>query len=162
MNLDEARELLRECQRDRDEGRMAVAAGQATIESAQLIIQGILKRFPDLGADEQEWGGDLWEPKGDRPRGSEAVLSLLQVAENQWFTVVEMTEALEERNWLPESQNPPNAVRAALERLVAASDSHVEKGKYNSGTVVYRYHNETSQVPSSLPAPGYGFDEEPF
>ena len=87
---------------------------------------------------------------------------MLQVAENQWFTVMQMVEALDERNWLPDSQNPPNAVRAALERLVTANDSHVEKGKYNNGTVIYRYHDEAIQAHSPKPVSGYGFDEEPF
>jgi hypothetical protein len=155
MNLEEARDLLRRCQQDRQDAREAVAAAQATFESSRLIIQGIIKRFPELADDEQEWG-QLWETETERPRGAEAVLSILQVDENKWSSVAGMVNELADRNWLPESENPSNAVRAALERLVAIPDNHVEKGKTETGTVVYRYHE---------PEPakgGYGHDEEPF
>jgi len=151
VNLEEARQLLRRCQEDRQRAKEAVQAAQATIESSQLIIQGILKGFPELADDEKEWG-DLWEPEHERPRGAEAVLSILQVDENKWFSVMQMVQSLTERNWLPDSENPPNAVRAALERLVAADGNSVEKGRTKTGTVVYRYHEE--EPPS--------FDEEPF
>jgi len=152
MTPEEARDLLRKCQRERKEAREMVAVGQATFESSQLIIQGILKRFPDLAVEEKAWE-DLWETQTERPRGAQAVLSVLQVDENQWYTVVKMVDVLAERGWLPpESENPANAVRAALERLVAAKDSDVEKGKTTSGTVMYRYHEP--EEPS--------YDDEPF
>ena len=90
----------------------------------------------------------------ERPRGAEAILSILQVEENTWFNVKEVVKLLEERGWLPESDNPPNAVRTALVRLVAAVDSNVQKGSTNGGTVVYRYHEPED--------PGHGYSEEPF
>jgi hypothetical protein len=152
MTPEEARDLLRKCQRDRKEAREMVTAGQATVESAQLIIQGILKRFPDLAVEEREWE-ELWEAQTERPRGAQAVLSVLQVDENQWYTVVKMVDVLAERGWLPpESENPANAVRTALERLVAAKDGNVEKSRTTSGTVIYRYHEP--EEPS--------YDDEPF
>ncbi|MGA3215426.1 MAG: hypothetical protein ABSD97_07025 [Acidimicrobiales bacterium] len=149
MNLEQARYLLEESQREREAAREQLAGAQVTLESTQLIIQGLLKRYPDLAADVQDV--DLWEPAATRLRGAEAVLSVLQVEENQWMTVAAVVGALDQRSLLPESDNPANAVRTALERLVAAG-SGVEKGRLNpNGTVVYRYHE---------PEPSY--DEEPF
>jgi hypothetical protein len=160
MELDEARDLLRKCQDDREGARESMRAAAATIESSQLIIQGVLKRFPELAVEEGE-SGELWEPEStDRPRGSEAVLSILLVAEDQWFSVLEVVEALAERSLLPASDNPANAVRTALERLKGTPSSHVHKGRRNSGTVVYRYSEQEGGTP---PEPqGYGYSEEPF
>jgi hypothetical protein len=155
--IDEAQELLRRAQRDRDEATTALQNAQATIESSQLIIQGIVRRFPELQDSATDWA--TFEPPDpvERPRGSEAVLQILQVAENMWFSISELVAALDERELLPASANPANAVRTAVERLVAAEDSNVEKGRRKNGTVAYRYHE-----PEPPPAPpGYG-DEEPF
>lgn len=157
MEIEEGRALLRRCQEDRRVALEAVRAGQATVESSQLIIEGILRRFPELSDDEHEFGELSWEVEG-QPRGDKAVLSILQVNENQWFSVQEMVEMLEGRGWLTESANPPNAVRSALERLKNDQSTGVKKSKYQkSGTVIYRY--QEPPPPSEL---GYGTDEEPF
>ncbi len=158
MNLEEARDLLRRCQREREEAREQVKTGQATIESTRLIIEGVLHRFPELSEDEHEWGDLSWDIEG-KPRGDMAVLSILQVAENEPFSVHEMVEALENRGWLPESANAANAVRTALKRLKSNPESGVEKDRYSNGTVFYRF----VERPSTSPTPtGYGYDDDPF
>jgi hypothetical protein len=160
MNKESARELLRASRTDREEAREAVARGQAIIESAGLIIQGVLRAFPELAEEEQEFG-ELWDPEQtDRPlRSGEAILQILQLQEDEWVSVQEMVEGLDRRGWLPEGENPANAVRTALERLVA-SNPHVEKGKpYENGSVRYRF----SDLPRpEIPAYPYTSDEEPF
>jgi len=162
MDREEARILLRQCQRDRREAAEAAKAAADTVESTRLIIEGILRRFPELSEDEQEWGDLSWEVEG-QPRGDKAVLSILQVNENDWFSVFDMTEAMAQRGWLPTSENPQNAIRTALERLVT-SDMRVEKGKRSDNRVVYRYSEEAGNeaMRSEAQTAGYGFDEEPF
>ena len=59
MELDEARNLLRSCQKDRQEAQETLKTAKATVESSKLIIQGILKLFPELADEEKEWGD--WE-----------------------------------------------------------------------------------------------------
>lgn len=157
MDVKEARGLLRSSQTERELGRQSIQIGHAMVESSQLIIQGLLRRFPELADEEPEAGGDLWEPQqGDRPRGADAVLSILQVAENEKFTVQQMTDELARRNLLPDSDNPENAVRTALERLKAAENSGVFKGRFQNGRVFYTYSE-----PPPMP-PSYNNDEEPF
>ena len=86
--------------------------------------------------------------------------------EDKWFTISDLTYVLENRGWLPESSNPPNAVRAAVERLVG-SDPFVHKSKNDSGTVVYSYHETATSMPrkspaNQAPAGDSYYDEEPF
>jgi hypothetical protein len=153
MDIEEARELLRRSENDRAEARTQVMNAQATLDSSRLIIQGILRRYPDL-ADEEITLDVAWADEPDKPRGAEAVLQILQVDENQWFSVKGLVRELEDRGWLPDSPNPANAVRAALERLVGTHASGVKKARDNEDVVVYSYEEP--------PKRGYGFDEEPF
>ena len=164
VDRDAAHQLLLETFIEREEAKDALTSARVTIESARLIIQGILRRFPDL---ESEIPGQLlrdsddWETGDERPRGAEAVLSVLEVNENKWFSVARMVDELAERGWLPEgSSNPSNATRAALERLVKTKDSHVEKAEAKTGGVIYRYSELPATDPWSLPA-GAGISEEP-
>lgn len=162
MDEVEARELLRQQLAEFKAAQGMLTTARATMESSRLIIAGICKRYPNLetGVSMAELQADPWE-SGEKPRGSEAVLATLQVNENQWFTVAQMVQALDDRGWLPESENPANAVRTALERLVTAKDTHVEKGRRkHDQTVVYRF-TEMVDDPWEKPLPGGGFDEEP-
>ena len=170
MEKSQARELLRNAQIDRQDARESQKVAQATIEVVAVDDSGVLKRFPELAEEEKEWE-DQWELKvaesTQRPlRGAEAVLSVLQVEEDRWFSVVDMVESLEEQGLLPESTNPPNAVRAALERLVAVDDGHVVKGRpFRNQNVMYRYHEAEKAITTAPSVPvdsGYGYSEEPF
>jgi hypothetical protein len=161
----EAEELLRRAQRDGEEARAALATAEATIESSQLIIQGVLRRFPEL--QDEPWvnrpesverparGMDAVEQPA---RGMDAVEQVLLVDEDQWFTISKLVDKLAEIGSLPDSANPPNAVRTAVERLRAAEGSNIEKARSQSGAVIYRYHE-----PEPEPTGGYqSYDEEPF
>jgi hypothetical protein len=61
-----------------------------------------------------------------------------------WYTIPEMVDALEERGWLPQSDNPANAVRAALTRAVAQGVWGVQRGRQrgSDGLLVFRYNPE--------------------
>lgn len=74
------------------------------------------------------------------------------------YRVSEAVAELRKREWLPESDNPANAVRAALERLVANVEEDVFKGN-EYGYVTYTYDPDRIRPDAG---PGYGFDEEPF
>ncbi len=162
MELEEARELLRKCQRDRAHATAQIQEAQATLDSARLIIQGIVARYPQLREEEKEFN-DAWESdESERPTGSEAVLSILQVYEGQEFTVSDMVEELRSHDWLPKSGNPPNAVRTALERLVNTAGTHVIKGRNQSGSVIYTCDEEEEQRQLRARASWGGADEEPF
>ena len=165
VDIEEAQELLRRAQHDRDDATTALETAQATIESSQLIIQGIVRRFPELKGDEKDW--EPWEPpeRVERPRGSEAVLQILQVAENKWHDISDLVAALDSHGLLPNSANPANAVRTAVERLVSAEGAHVEKSRTRPGlssiattsqsrlplapATATRSHSDDSQRPTS-------------
>lgn len=86
----------------------------------------------------------------EAPRGAEAVPIILQGSPNQWFYVSELVEALKVRGWLPDSDNPANAVRTALERVMSTPSSDVFKTRRNN-KVLYSYR------PDDAP-----YEEEPF
>lgn len=158
MNLEEARSLLAQCQQDRIYAQMQVESARAQTESATLIIQGILRRYPEL-RDEASTADWDWEIKvSDGPGGADAVLQVLQVNEGQTYTVREMVDALKNLDWLPQSDNPPNAVRTALERL-RKQNKGVSKHYDNFGVIVYVFQEPPEPKDAG---PGYGFDEEPF
>jgi hypothetical protein len=154
MNLEEARTLMDQCQRDRVDAQIQMTSARAKSESAILIIQGLLRRFPEL-RDEAPTSDLEWDIKvTEGPSGAEAVLQILQVDEGQFYTVRQMVTALDERGWLPQSENPPNAVRTALERL-RAQNNGVEKAYNEHGVMAYWFREPEQEK-------GYGFDEEPF
>ena len=91
-----------------------------------------------------EWGG-----KDEAPKGSEAVLKVLQVNENRYFSVADMVKALSDRGWQPDSDDPANVVRTALERLHKANTPGIKKIR-REGAVLYRYNEP--EPPDVVPA----------
>jgi hypothetical protein len=156
MNLEEARSLLVQCQQDRVEAQLQAESAKATAESATLIIQGLIRRYPELR--EQATVADLeWEVTvSEGPTTAEAVLQILQVNEGQLYTVREMVNALGALDRLPQSENPANAVRTALERL-RKQNLGVSKRYDRDGVIAYAFDE-----PEPASGGGYGFDEEPF
>ncbi len=158
MQFQEARTLV--CQLAAEWADQQHVASVAAHRATKLagIIAAYVDMFPELAPVVQEVTGQLPTPGAEdsnAPKGAEAVRIVLQ--ENvkvQWY-VSEMVEALRERGWLPESDNPANAVRAALDRLSTDSASDVHKQRYSDRTVRYVYD------PDRDPGPNYD-DEEPF
>lgn len=113
-----------------------------------LIIRGVLQMFPELETgDEFEWGDPLAPFQGRALTGAEAVRAVMVSEPMQWMTVRAVLQRLEEQGWLPQSDNPPNAIRAALERALAQGDG-IEKGKSEkAGAVVYRYNPSLQEEP---------------
>lgn len=119
------------------------------------IIAGYLRMFPELEDDPMIEQVTLFTAEG-APRGAEAVRIVLQDSPSEPFLVSELVQALNQRDWLPESANPANAIRTAVERLVKSEDSDIIKGESNNGSVVYMYAPDRAAS-----RPTYS-DEEPF
>jgi hypothetical protein len=161
MDLEEARALLRRSQAERQSAQEMVRVGQATIESSQWIIKGILTRYPELGDEEQEWG-DVQLEYEEEPRGDKAILAVLQELEENWFSVNDMVVTLRNRGIVSDSPNAGNAVRTALERLRSGIRG-VEKAHIGAA-MRYRFREvaATDEMRSEAASGGYGYDEEPF
>jgi len=88
----------------------------------------------------------------DSPKGAEAVRRILQAAPGEQLLVSQVVRALADAGWLPESDNPANAARAALDRLAATQDSDVHKLRYRttSGIKVF-YTYDPDRVPEEEP-----------
>ena len=145
---------------------LAVAnAQQAT--ALQKIIWGYVEMYPELGklVEGQMDLPHAPPPPTDAgaPRGAEAVRFILQAEPGYPFYVSEVVDRLRNRGWLPAgSDNPANAIRTALERLVASAEDDVYKGQMRTvqgAKVTYTY--DPDRAPANQGA-GYGFEEETF
>jgi hypothetical protein len=165
MELVDAETQVRVLGAQLHEAAATMDRAQRTVTGIGKILDGYIEMFPQLQSVVDEATAGITLPTteaGDdgRPRGAEAVRLILQESPSAWFRVSQLVGLLRDRGWLPESENPANAVRTALERLVAdPDDSDVVRGKFKSGAVGYMYDPDRDRTP---PAGGYGFDEEPF
>lgn len=131
-----------------DKARAEAERSQRRVAGLRKMIDALVEMFP---AAEDVLPEALDDDEEPRPRGAEAIRRVLAEREGHWYTVAGVVDALEKRDWLPNSSNPANAVRTALERLVEAKV--LRKGRSAQGSVVYSY---------SKPAPDYDYGEEPF
>ena len=109
--------------------RDAVTTAQRRVAAISKMIEAHVELYPAL-EDLLPQDFDAEEP---RPRGAEAVFEVLP---REWRTVPGVLALLENRGWAPVSVNPANAVRTALERLVAAK--RIEKARSTQNEVIYR------------------------
>lgn len=161
MEFQEAKALVRQLAAEWAEQKhvASVAAQQATKLAG--IIAAYVDMVPELALVVREVTGQVPAPGAEdsnAPKGAEAVRIVLQENVKVQYYVSQMVEELRERGWLPESDNPANAVRAALDRLSTDSASDVSKQRYNDRTVTYVYDPDRDRA---NPGPNYG-DEEPF
>lgn len=147
-NLNETRatelvvELLHQCA----EAQEAVERSQRRAAGFRKMIDGLVEMFPAV----EDLLPDDFDSEDPRPQGAKAVHRVLLDRANTWLTVPMVVDDLGQRGWLPNSSNPSNAVRTALERLVEREG--IEKARSTAGAVIYR----VSQPPEELD------DEEPF
>ncbi len=146
LNEKQAEELGRELLAQLLDTRNAVERLQRREVGIRKVLDGVIEMFP---AVEDLLPEDLDDDNEPRPRGAEAVRRVLAGDPDTWYTVTAVVGALRMREWLPNSSNPSNAVRTALERLV--DSKKVRKDRTDKGLVVYRH----------LEGPTYD-DEEPF
>jgi hypothetical protein len=137
---------------------LTLLEAQRTIRGLRKIIDGYGEMFPELRplADRTMEGvpgtivpEDVDPPQ--RPRGAEAVALILQEHPGEWAKISDLVRELREREWLPTSENPANAIRAAAERLVGTDESDIIKNT-QGGTVFYSYQPDRARE----------YDEEPF
>ncbi len=145
LNEQRAAELVGELLDQLRESRDAVDRHQRRAAGVRRVIGGVVEIFPAL---EDMLPEDIDPEEGPRPRGTEAVRRALDEHPGTWFRVAGVVEMLRINTWLPESSNPANAVRTALERAVEAKVA--KKSRSTDGAVIYS---------SVQPDPN---DEEPF
>jgi len=157
-------------QKDLAENYLEMAEAAKTRAGALAeIINAYLRAFPELEVIVAGWPPEDY-PRTSAPRGAEAVRQVLHESPGTWWYVSELVEKLRERGALPDSDNPANAIRTALERLRSNPESDVEKGVYGT-KVAYRYQPDEEAPPEPQskpryspidPGPSYDYGEEPF
>jgi hypothetical protein len=175
MEVDEAREQVRQLSREWLELSQLAQTALRRASGLQKIISGYVEMFPELEDEDDRTvrfvtarasEAEAAPQTGNAPKGAEAVRLILQDHPNVEFYVSELVEMLRERGWLPESDNPANAVRTALERLHGSSENDISKQRYTNGKVKYMYDRDRDRDRDPDPPPvSYGAgheDEEPF
>lgn len=97
-------------------------------DGLQLVARGLRRAFSELEEIEYDTDG--------RPRGAEAVRRILDESPESGQEVSGIVAALRDRGWLPRSDNPSNAVRAALERLISSDPDNFGKVRPTDGNAV--------------------------
>lgn len=153
LNIEQASYQLTRLLEQLTEARLIIENGQRRAAGIVKMAEGLVELFPSL---EDLLPEDLNADEPPRPRGAAAVLrTLISDAEGQWLTVGEVVGLLNRRDWLPQSSNPNNAVRTALERLVESKK--IEKARsQGDNAVIYRFQ------PPKGDANYDQYGEEPF
>lgn len=155
MEEAEALRIYRDAGDELVQARETMRAASNEMEALRQIRLGLLGLFPDLTDNDDPVGtaeDDSWTSSG--PKGASAVGVVLAETPGKWFSVPMVVKELERRGWLTDSENPSNATRAALERLLA-SDEHVRKDRgEKTGKVVYSYRASDGERPVREDASG--------
>jgi hypothetical protein len=107
-----------------DDLRAEITATESRLAALRKLVDGYHQLFPALEPD---------AASEEAPKGQDAARRVLTDSPGQWFTVAEILEQLTHRGWLPDSEDPANAVRTALTRLQAADPEHIVKGTKGGG-----------------------------
>jgi hypothetical protein len=175
MDEQEARDHVIRLLTEWEAQRVVVEAAGRRARGLATIIRGYVEMYPELrtlvGPMESTFSVATVDVE-DTPRGAEAVRLILQERPDHWWLVSELVYELKERDWLPDSDNPANAVRTALERLLVSETSDVHKRRNVKNKVIYAYlPDEAPDPPDQAPdpssnppsqPPSYDYGEEPF
>ncbi len=167
MERDEAAAEVQRLTQEIAEQQEVADTALRRVSAFQTIIRGYLELYPDIEVPPTVSGQAPDASMGRRakegnsfynalvsmaaPKGTDAVRQIMQERPDHDWYVSELVNELRERGWLPASDNPASAVRAAVERLLKVDDSDIYKHVLE-GKVVYRY------APDDAPS----YDEEPF
>jgi hypothetical protein len=135
LDLATAGELLQRLVDQLGSARQTIEAAQRRVAGFRKMVDALVEMFPEL---EDRLPEDLDEDEPSRPRGAMAVYEILQENLNSWYQVGAVVRLLQEKEWMPQSSNPANAVRSALERL--HDTGSIEKSRSTAGAVIYRVH----------------------
>jgi hypothetical protein len=150
LDRDEVAEAYEKAKQERQRAWRRMHDAQQTIQALARVMEGYAMLYPELKQDEPEESGVqqrlMTRPPAstsleiNNPRGQEAVLEVMkdEAFANRRWTIEEMTEELDRRGWTPKSEQPVNAVRAALNRL-ARSDDSVRRLRNKERGLVFRY-----------------------
>jgi hypothetical protein len=162
MDLEEAEAAVRDLSRELAEQMAALEASSRKVTGIAKILRAYADMFPELAERVNDAVAGRPLPEDDSPRGAEAVRIVLQDSPKSSWYVSRMVTELRDRGWLPDSENPANAVRAALDRLVSSPESDVYKIRYRDKTVAYMYDPDYDREAADDPVPPAYEDEEPF
>ena len=110
--------------------RSAVELYERRVIGVRKMIDGLVEMFPAVeDVLPEDYDGD----DEARPRGAEAAYGVMSDAPGTWLTVGNIVSRLEQRAWLPDSSNPANAVRTALERLMRETQAIPDKMPLDEG-----------------------------
>ena len=162
MDEPEARRILRSLRSELDEAVATFRAANKRASTIRKLIEGYVELFPSLTNDVPE---NVVSAAEDRPRGQSAVREVLTGNPGKWYTVKLMTRELHDRDWLPASDQPENAVRTALTRI-AETDDHVRKGVgEKTGQITFAWFDELPDLEppaaSRIQAPVGGWPPAP-
>jgi hypothetical protein len=120
--------------------RVELVATERRCDALRKIIDGIVELFPDIDepTGAQAPGGTVKTP--------EAVRRILMETPRKWFTVKAMMRELEERDLVPESDNPLAVVRTALTRIVTEPGFRKDTG--STGAITYSYRPLNAESPT--------------
>src|SRR5438128_1511038 len=112
MQEEEAREQVRRLAADWFYQRATASEAAQQADALQRIIAGYLQVFPHLQeeVDKVTSGQEAPLLRSDAPRGAEAVRLVLQETPDEVWLVSELLAELRRRDWLPDSENPANAI----------------------------------------------------
>ncbi len=171
MEVEDVRLIVGQLTDELSQVRTMLVEGRRRAAAISKVVAGYVEMFPELGQLVEE-GSLLIRPERaaepETPKGAEAVRIVLQSRPTYWWYISELVDELRGRGWLPESDNPANAVRTACERLLNTDGSDVHKGRGSSGKIAYSYRPDEEPWDGSVvyindtpPGPTYA-DEEPF
>lgn len=137
MDVDAARATVEQLVEEWSRQRLRAEDADRKAKALSTIIRGYVEMYPELEAPSQVTTEA--SAADDPPRGVEAVRQILHEHAGEKLYVSEIVAEMKERGWLPDSDNPANAIRTALERLVSTAGSDVRKTRYTDGKVTYLY-----------------------
>ncbi len=137
MDQTQAAQILQALRTELEEHRATVREAVRRMEALTNIIDGYVELYPELDYAEPD---HIADHEVEPPRGQAAVERVLASRPGEYWSLQQILAAMEKRGWLPNSQNPAAAVRAALQRCWEDQASYVYKQPSGNGReVVWAY-----------------------
>jgi hypothetical protein len=137
VDLDQAAEIATQLAEALEDAASIIEQQSRRAKGAVAALNGLFEMFPELKQGLDQTTAD--EPDDGTPRGQEAVKRVLADSPGRGWTVSGLVEELYHRGWQPNSRDPANAVRVALERVVASDPAQFRKESGDIGGTLYSY-----------------------
>lgn len=166
MDREQATQMVQSLRDERSTVATQVEELRRRLSGLDKVIDGIEELFPDLIVDSRDSDSAAHStdatlvvgstPKGDvqkaKPQGQKAVLQVLMDRAPEWMTVEDLTADLEQRNWLPDSERPVEAVRTSTFRLKKSDPRVVRERQGRSYAYRFLETPETTEAPDESEA----------